>query len=159
MRTKKLVLVITIIAIASASVYVMPQLLLDRDAVDNISEHTVGSITKIVDGDTLDIDEQRIRLTLVDTPERGDAGYAKATAFTKNTCPMHTRAIYDIDDKQKKDTYGRIIAKVWCFGDSKNTPTESLNAMLIDSDHGKILTRFCANSEFASEPWAKKGGC
>lgn len=31
-----------------------------------------GIVTHIVDGDTLDIGNKRIRLALVDTPERGD---------------------------------------------------------------------------------------
>ena len=37
-----------------------------------------GTVTKVVDGDTLDINGTRIRLAIVDTPERGQPGYDKA---------------------------------------------------------------------------------
>jgi endonuclease YncB( thermonuclease family) len=33
-----------------------------------------GTVTKVVDGDTLDINGTRIRLAIVDTPERGQPG-------------------------------------------------------------------------------------
>ena len=38
-----------------------------------------GKVNHVVDGDTLDINDIRIRLSLVDTPERGDPGFKKAT--------------------------------------------------------------------------------
>ena len=37
-----------------------------------------GIVTEIVDGDTLDVNNVRIRLTLVNTPERGESGYQEA---------------------------------------------------------------------------------
>src|SRR5688572_14560836 len=37
-----------------------------------------GPVTYIVDGDTLDINDVRVRLALVDTPERGEIGYQPA---------------------------------------------------------------------------------
>ena len=50
-----------------------------------------GKVTKIVDGDTIDIDGIRIRLSLVNTPERNEQGYSNATAFTIKQCPVGTR--------------------------------------------------------------------
>jgi endonuclease YncB( thermonuclease family) len=35
-------------------------------------------VTEIVDGDTIDINNMRVRLALVNTPERGESGYTKA---------------------------------------------------------------------------------
>ncbi len=118
-----------------------------------------GTVTKIVDGDTLDIDGIRIRLALVNTPERDESGYVNATAFTRNHCPVGTIALYDADDGQKDDSHGRKIAKVWCMGYPAHTPTASLNSLLVSDGHAEILYRFCNESEFGDESWAKQSGC
>ncbi len=47
-----------------------------------------GTVEYIVDGDTLDIGGYRIRLTLVNTPESGQAGYEEAKQFTAALCPV-----------------------------------------------------------------------
>ncbi|RNJ79181.1 MAG: thermonuclease family protein [Nitrosopumilus sp. B06] len=108
-----------------------------------------GIITKIIDGDTLDVDGVRIRLALVDTPERGDPGYEGATAFAASLCKIGDTAFYDPDDGQPDGSYGRIIAEVFCSG-------KSLNAELVQDSHARILYNFCNVSEFAVRPWA---GC
>ena len=43
-------------------------------------------VTYVVDGDTLDINDIRIRLSLVDTPERGEERYKEAKNFVKDLC-------------------------------------------------------------------------
>jgi endonuclease YncB( thermonuclease family) len=48
----------------------------------------IGIVERVVDGDTLDIDGQRIRLSLTNTPERDQQGFSDATAFTKSLCPV-----------------------------------------------------------------------
>src|SRR5205809_172995 len=73
-----------------------------------------GTVTYIVDGDTLDVDGQRIRLSLVNTPEVGQPGYQEAKDFTATTCPVGSRALVDEDDGQTAGSYGRIIAVVYC---------------------------------------------
>ena len=45
-----------------------------------------GKVNHVVDGDTLDINDIRIRLSLVDTPERGDPGFKEATEFAVKLC-------------------------------------------------------------------------
>lgn len=105
-----------------------------------------GVVTHIVDGDTLDIGNKRIRLALVDTPEMGDIGYFEATEFTSDFCPVGTIAYYDVDDGQGL-SYGRTIAEVFCGG-------LSLNAELIVHGHAIIYSRFCGVSEFSSSEWA-----
>jgi micrococcal nuclease len=52
--------------------------------MDNIELE--GKVTYVVDGDTLDINDIRIRLSLVDTPERGQEGYKDAKDFVKDVC-------------------------------------------------------------------------
>ncbi|HMG37710.1 MAG TPA: hypothetical protein VK566_00855, partial [Nitrososphaeraceae archaeon] len=46
----------------------------------------VGIVTKVVDGDTLDINGIRIRLALVDTPEINQPGYDRAREFVESLC-------------------------------------------------------------------------
>ena len=106
-----------------------------------------GTVTYIVDGDTLDVAGQRIRLTLVNTPETGQPGYQEAKDFTASTCPVGSRALVDEDDGQTGGSYGRIIAVVSCGA-------TNLNAALLQTGHAVILIQYCSVSEFAGEPWA-----
>ena len=111
-----------------------------------------GPSPKIVDGDTLDVGKARIRLALVNTPERGEPGYREATSFTAYVCLASSTALVDEDDGQTAGSYGRMVGKVTCSG-------KVLNEQLLETHHAQILTRYCGKSEFSSEPWAIKFGC
>ncbi|MGA7369202.1 MAG: hypothetical protein WBX01_08740 [Nitrososphaeraceae archaeon] len=67
-----------------------------------------GTVTEIVDSDTLDVDNARVRLSMVNTPERGDPGYEEATDTTESECPVGSEALVDEDDGQK-GVVGRLI--------------------------------------------------
>jgi micrococcal nuclease len=101
----------------------------------------------VVDGDTLDINDIRIRLSLVDTPERGDPGFKEATQFVVKLC-LGENAEVDMDDGQRRGSFGREIGVVYCDG-------KNLNEQLMDNNLGIIDTRFCEKSEFSNEKWAK----
>ena len=60
-----------------------------------------GTVTEIVDGDTIDVDNVRIRLTMVNTPERGELGYSEATGLIESICPVGSHALANEDDGQK----------------------------------------------------------
>lgn len=128
----------------------------EKDQVNNACSGTAlcmtDTIIKIVDGDTIDTEQYRIRLALADTPEKYESGFADATSFTGNLCPVGSTILIDQDDGQKIDKYGRIVAKVTCSG-------TNLNAALLENNHAKILNQFCTESEFAVESWAKRFGC
>ena len=132
---------------------------INANSGDGPPNTVTGTITKVVDGDTIDVDNVRIRLTLVNTPERGESGYSDAVAFTKQHCPVGTIAVYDPDEKQTSGSYGRTIAKVWCYGHDQAMPNASINAMLVERGHAEILTRFCYTSEFSGQQWAQDNGC
>lgn len=110
------------------------------------------TVTKIIDGDTIDTEQYRIRLALVDTPEKYESGFLAATSFTSNLCPIGSIISIDQDDGQKIDKYGRMVAKVTC----SNT---NLNEVLLENKHASIVTQYCSISEFSSESWAKRFGC
>ena len=120
---------------------------------------TGGTITGVVDGDTLDRGEERIRLSLVNTPERGESGYVDATNFMHEHCPVGTHAVYDEDDGQPDGSYGRLIAAVWCLGHDDEMPDKPINAMLVESGHARVLPWFCESSEFGDHDWAQDIGC
>src|SRR5215207_2045261 len=106
-----------------------------------------GKVNHVVDGDTLDINDIRIRLSLVDTPERGDLGFKEATQFVVKLC-LGENAEVDMDDGQRRGSFGREIGVVYCDG-------KNLNEQLMENNLGIIDTRFCEKSEFSNEKWAK----
>lgn len=106
-----------------------------------------GIVTKVVDGDTLDINGTRIRLALVDTPERGQPGYTQAKEFVESICLGKTGEL-DVDSGQRRgDRYGREVGVVYC--DSVNTNEELMTGKL-----ARLLVEFCDISEFSNENWA-----
>ena len=106
-----------------------------------------GIVTKVVDGDTLDINGTRIRLALVDTPERGQAGFDQAKEFVESIC-LGKIGELDVDSGQRRgDRYGREVGVVYCNG--VNT-----NEKLMAGKLARILVEFCDISEFSNENWA-----
>jgi endonuclease YncB( thermonuclease family) len=111
-----------------------------------------GTVTKVTDGDTIRVDDIAVRLALVNTPERGQAGYSEATNFTAGICPIGSMATVDEDDGQTEGSYGRVVAKVFCSG-------KMLNEELLAAGHAAIYESFCSESEFGREEWAVRHGC
>ena len=54
-----------------------------------------GTITEVIDGDTLDVNNVRIRLALIDAPERNETGYSEALHFVESSCKVGTQAKVD----------------------------------------------------------------
>ncbi|KAB7708206.1 thermonuclease [Bacillus aerolatus] len=88
-----------------------------------------GTVFYVVDGDTFDIKlpngkEERIRMTLVDTPETKHPRLGvqpfgpEASAFTKKVL-MNKKVTLEFD-VQERDRYGRILAYVWLDGKMVN---------------------------------------
>ncbi|OFV96982.1 MAG: hypothetical protein A3F68_05740 [Acidobacteria bacterium RIFCSPLOWO2_12_FULL_54_10] len=111
-----------------------------------------GFVERVIDGDTLEVGGQRIRLVLVNAPERGTRGAPEATEFLREMCPAGAAALVDQDDLQLTDDYGRMLAVVWCNG-------KRVNEEIIRAGRAKIYGRFCRKSEFGMEPWAIALGC
>ena len=111
-----------------------------------------GTVEKIVDGDTIYVNGEKIRLSLTNTPEKNEVGYTEATQFTGTLCPVGSIVTVDQDDKQPYDKYDRIVAKVFCGN-------KMLNEELLLNNHAMILTQYCVKSEYENELWAKKFGC
>jgi endonuclease YncB( thermonuclease family) len=106
-----------------------------------------GPINYVVDGDTLDVNQIRIRLSLVNTPEVGEPGFDTAKNFVEKLC-LDKNGEVDIDDGQRQGSFGREIGVVYCDG-------VNLNSELMSKGYAVISTEFCDVSEFSVEPWAK----
>jgi Staphylococcal nuclease homologue len=117
-----------------------------------------GMVTEIVDGDTIDINNVRVRLALVNTPERGDNGYTEAIDFVESVCSVGTTSLVDEDDGQKEGSFDRLIGLVYCGNDNINNK-KSLNELLLERGYAVIYQDFCGISEFSSAGWAQSRGC
>ena len=105
-----------------------------------------GIVTKVVDGDTLDINGIRIRLALVDTPEIGQPGYDRAKHFVESLC-LGKKGELDVDSGQRRgDRHGREVGVVYCDG-------VNVNDKLMVNKMARILVEFCDITEFSSENW------
>ena len=117
-----------------------------------------GTVTEIVDGDTFDINNVRVRLALTNTPEQGENGYSEAIDFVESVCSVGTSALVDEDDGQKEGSFDRLIGVVYC-GDSGINNRESLNELLLERGYAVIDQDFCTVSEVSSASWAQRYGC
>jgi len=111
-----------------------------------------GTVTSIIDGDTIKIDGQSIRFALASAPELYENGGNAARNFIDEICPVGSTATVDEDDSQTQGSYGRIVGVIYCNG-------VNLNEELVDSGLGYLSTGFCDKSEFANDSWAVKHGC
>lgn len=107
-----------------------------------------GTVTQIVDGDTIKVNNQSIRFALASAPELSEKGGIEAKEFIEKLCPLGSDGVVDEDDLQTDGSYGRIVGVVMCN-------QINLNAALVTSEYGEISTSFCKTSEFSDSSWAK----
>lgn len=148
-KNKRLLFIIIIVLIIiSFSIYVLYKANYKQEDKKQDNIEFAGVVNNIVDGDTLDINDNRIRLSLVNTPERGQEGYMEAKKLVQSLC-LNKKGEVDIDDGQRRgDRYGREVGIVYC--DSIN-----INKALVENNLAVIYSDYCEISEFSSEEWAK----
>ena len=111
-----------------------------------------GQVTRVIDGDTIVVNDVHVRFALAAAPELSENGGIEAKNFIESLCPVGSNALVDEDDGQTGGSYGRTIAEIYCNN-------QLVNSALLEKGLGTIDTRFCGVSEFADENWAKKYGC
>jgi len=111
-----------------------------------------GTVTKIVDGDTIHVDGVSVRFALSSAPELKGFGGIDSRNFIDTICPVGSDVLVDEDDSQTEGSYGRMIGVVYCNG-------VNLNSELLDAGLGYMADQFCDSSEFAEDSWAIKHGC
>ena len=112
------------------------------------------SVDRVIDGDTIDgdidlgfsvkLDDQRLRLLRVNTPERKGSTRAagdRAKAFTERWLRDHANIVIRSrkrDPKHaEKDSFGRYLVEV--FGDDEGGRQECLNDALLESGNGVLF--------------------
>ncbi|MDN5846126.1 MAG: thermonuclease family protein [Candidatus Nitrosocosmicus sp.] len=125
---------------------------LNSDLVTTSSNFS-GTVTKVIDGDTLDIKTAEgetitVRLVLIDAPEKEESGFDEARNFITEQC-LNKNAEVDPDNNQGL-TYGRTVAVVYCEG-------VNVNEAILDNGFADVYQDFCDVSEFADSNWAEHG--
>ncbi len=96
-------------------------------------------MTRVVDGDTIRLGDERVRLVGVDTPETRRPGSPvecfgkQATAFTRRF--VEGRRVTLEYDVERRDRYGRLLAYVRRAADRA-----FLNAELVARGYAQVLT-------------------
>ena len=111
-----------------------------------------GTVTKIIDGDTIHVNGESVRFALSSAPELSGYGGVESRDFIQTICPVGSEVLVDEDDSQTEGSFSRIIGVITCNG-------VNLNSELLDANLGYLADQFCDSSEFASESWAIKHGC
>ena len=115
----------------------------------------IGTVTEIIDGDLMRVNDGRISLALVSAPELDEETGIGSKAFVETFCPIGSEVLVDQDDLRPLEGIGGgsvPSAVVHCNG-------VNLNEALIKSQHGELRSGLCHASEFANDTWAKKFGC
>jgi micrococcal nuclease len=125
------------------------------DSVTTTSSNVGGTVTRVIDGDTLDLttiegETITIRLALIDAPETEESGFDRAKNFMTELC-LNKNAEVDPDNNQGL-TYGRTVAVVYCEG-------TNVNYAILENGFADIYQDFCDVSEFAYADWAQEYGC
>jgi len=96
-----------------------------------------GVVSRVVDGDTLDVllaggKRERVRLIGIDAPERGVCGATRASAAARRLA--HGKAVVLRGDRTQdtRDRYGRLLAYVWLPGG------RDLGFHLVAGGHAKV---------------------
>ena len=111
-----------------------------------------GTVTKIIDGDTIHVDDQSVRFALASAPNLEGYGGVDSRNFIQTICPVGSKVLVDEDDGHVLDDHARMVGMITCNN-------MILNEELLDASLGHFELRFCSSSEFANESWAIKHGC
>jgi hypothetical protein len=95
---------------------------IDSILVRAFTERDFGVVDRVVDGDTLVFNGEKVRLLGINTPEKGEKYYSEAKEYLEQINGSRVYLEYGSD---KKDRYGRILAYVFYEG-------RNINEELID---------------------------
>ena len=123
-----------------------------QDDCSGTAKCVTGTVTKIIKGDTIHVDEQSVRFSLITSPNVEAYGGADSRNFIQTICPVGSKVLVDEDDGHVLADHARMVGMVTCND-------MILNQELLDANLGHLEIRFCASSEFANEEWAIKHGC
>lgn len=102
----------------------------------------ISKVTKVIDGDTIEIEGgERIRLAIINTPEKWEEGWKEAKNYTTERC-LGKDVVIDLDSNQDR-TYGRLVGLVYC-----GVEGYFVNLELLATNNAVVMPQFCKYSEF-----------
>lgn len=104
----------------------------NRDTTLRCIDCVEVDVDRVIDGDTLDTSQGRVRLFGVDTPERGEACFSEATNMLRSLAGNIVRLE---DGPRTTDSFGRRLAYVY------NSNGVSIDETLIREGLGTAWTR------------------
>jgi len=111
-----------------------------------------GTVSKVVDGDTFDVQGfGTVRLADIDCPEMGAPGGSAAKAYAADW--LQGKKVYlDVDNKTGTDQYGRHVCVVYLAKpDGSLDESKNFNRMLVDSGYACVWD--FSNNEFNPADW------
>jgi endonuclease YncB( thermonuclease family) len=106
-------------------------------------------VYKVVDGDTFDgFPIGRVRLADINTPERGEAGYAEAKQALADLT-LNKRVYLDVDNVNVIDQYNRVVAVVYVRYNS--THLLNVNMWLLENGFAEV---YDFDNEFDPAIWS-----
>ncbi|MBC7079606.1 MAG: thermonuclease family protein [Methanothrix sp.] len=119
--------------------------------VTSVPDEFHGTVVKVVDGDTFDVEGLgRVRLADVDCPEMDTEAGRAAANYTISW--LFGRTVWlDIDDLKGRDDYGRWICVVYLDENGAPDPEMNFNRMIVDSGHAVV--RDFTDNEFNPADW------
>ena len=142
MDKQKVSIILLIIFLAGISLTIANSLLHESNTIENktgtvnINNKTIhyenaGKCVEVIDGNTIQVyGVGKVQLAQVKTPKNTDPGFSDSKKFVEDKCLGKT-VYLDIDDKQPKDKYGRILAIIY-------TDNEDINNELIENKLAEI---------------------
>jgi len=113
-KRKQIILIIFLILF----LFVINYSFLDKSLKNFLSDSQIVKIDRVIDGDTIKVNENSIRLLGMNTPERGELYYSEAKEFLEKLILNKTVRLES--GKEEYDRYGRFLAYVFLNGENVN---------------------------------------
>lgn len=160
-------LLLSLLLLSMLSLFALSCAVMLAGTADATFDEAYGIVTRVVDGDTIDVTLEkyapnatnaieRVRLADVDSPEMKSEAGQDARDFTYAVL-MNRRVYLDIDDLSSggRDKYGRLVCLVYMAGYyGQPIPSPNYNLLLVESGHAKLED--FKNNEFDPADWTGK---